>query len=35
VARAPAAVVAQEQARRAGFVQTLEKLQEQLVKLPT
>jgi len=34
VARAPAAVVAQEQERRAGFMQTLEKLREQLVKLP-
>ena len=34
VARAPAAVVAQEQERRTGFAQTVEKLQEQLAKLP-
>ncbi|MES2832897.1 MAG: valine--tRNA ligase [Pseudomonadota bacterium] len=34
VARAPAVVVAQEQERRTGFAQTLEKLREQLVKLP-
>ena len=33
VARAPAAVVAQEQERRAGFAQTVEKLREQLAKL--
>ena len=33
VSRAPAAVVAQEQERRAGFVQTVEKLREQLTKL--
>ena len=33
VARAPAAVVAQEQERRSGFQQTLEKLREQLGKL--
>jgi len=33
VARAPAAVVAQEQERRAGFAQTLAKLREQLAKL--
>ncbi len=33
VARAPAAVVAQEQERRAGFARTVEKLREQLTKL--
>ena len=33
VARAPAAVVAQEQERRAGFEKTVEKLREQLAKL--
>ena len=33
VARAPAAVVAQEQERRTGFAQTVEKLREQLSKL--
>ena len=35
VARAPAAVVAQMQERRTAFSQTVEKLREQLAKLPT
>uniref|UniRef100_UPI00374DF5EF hypothetical protein n=1 Tax=Undibacterium sp. TaxID=1914977 RepID=UPI00374DF5EF len=35
VARAPAAVVAQEQERMTAFSATLEKLREQFAKLPT
>ena len=34
VARAPAAVVAQERARVDGFSQTLQRLREQLARLP-